>query len=43
MVGVMKNGSGPTVINHSWQETELSRFESDQTRFRTKLNYTFRF
>jgi len=31
------------VLNHSWQETELDRFESAQTRFRVKLNYTFRF
>jgi hypothetical protein len=31
------------VINHSWQENALNRFESDQTRFRIKLNYAFRF
>jgi hypothetical protein len=31
------------VLNHSWQENDLSRFESAQTRFRVKLNYTFRF
>jgi hypothetical protein len=30
------------VINHSWQENMLNRFESDQTRFRIKLNYVFR-
>jgi len=31
------------VLNHAWQENELDRFESAQTRFRIKLNYTFRF
>jgi len=31
------------VLNHAWQENELDRFESAQTRFRVKLNYTFRF
>jgi hypothetical protein len=31
------------VLNHGWQENELDRFESAQTRFRIKLNYTFRF
>jgi len=31
------------VFNHSWQENALDRFESDQTRFRVKLNYVFRF
>jgi hypothetical protein len=31
------------VVNHSWQENALDRFESAQTRFRIKLNYTFRF
>ena len=31
------------VLNHNWQENELDRFESTQTRFRIKLNYTFRF
>jgi hypothetical protein len=31
------------VFNHSWQENELERFVSDQTRFRVKLNYVFRF
>jgi hypothetical protein len=31
------------VLNHSWQENELDRFVSDQTRFRVKLNYVFRF
>ena len=31
------------VLNHGWQENELDRFESAQTRFRVKLNYTFRF
>jgi hypothetical protein len=31
------------VLNHSWQENDLNRFESAQTRFRIKLNYTFRF
>jgi hypothetical protein len=30
------------VINHSWQENVQNRFESDQTRFRVKLNYVFR-
>jgi hypothetical protein len=31
------------VFNNNWQENELDRFESAQTRFRVKLNYTFRF
>jgi hypothetical protein len=31
------------VLNHSWQEDVFDRFESAQTRFRVKLNYTFRF
>lgn len=31
------------VLNHSWQEDLLDRFESAQTRFRVKANYTFRF
>jgi hypothetical protein len=31
------------VINHNWQQDEFDRFESVQTRFRIKLNYTFRF
>jgi hypothetical protein len=31
------------VLNHGWQENEFDRFESAQTRFRIKLNYTFRF
>ncbi len=31
------------VLNHSWQENALDRFESAQTRFRVKLNYIFRF
>jgi hypothetical protein len=31
------------VLNHGWQENELDRFESAQTRFRVKLDYTFRF
>jgi len=31
------------VLNHAWQENELDRFEAAQTRFRVKLNYTFRF
>lgn len=31
------------VLNHNWQENELDRFESSQTRFRVKLNYAFRF
>ncbi|MBN2322034.1 MAG: carbohydrate binding family 9 domain-containing protein [Acidobacteria bacterium] len=31
------------VLNHNWQENELDRFESAQTRFRVKLNYAFRF
>jgi hypothetical protein len=30
------------VLNHSWQENNLNRFESARTRFRSKLNYTFR-
>lgn len=30
------------VLNHSWQESELDRFESAQTRFRIKFNYTLR-
>ncbi len=31
------------VLNHNWQENELDRFVSAQTRFQVKLNYTFRF
>jgi hypothetical protein len=31
------------VLNHSWQENDLDRFEASQTRFRVKLNYVFRF
>ncbi|MEJ2108381.1 MAG: DUF5916 domain-containing protein [Acidobacteriota bacterium] len=31
------------VLNHNWQEDEFDRFESALTRFRVKLNYTFRF
>jgi hypothetical protein len=31
------------VFNNNWQENELDRFESAQTRFRVKFNYTFRF
>ena len=31
------------VVNHAWQQTSLDRFESIQTNFRAKLNYTFRF
>jgi hypothetical protein len=31
------------VFNNGWQENELDRFESAQTRFRVKFNYTFRF
>lgn len=31
------------VLNHAWQENRYDRFESAQTRFRVKLNYTFRF
>lgn len=31
------------VLNHSWQEDAFDRFESAQTRFRAKLNYTLRF
>ncbi len=31
------------VLNHNWQENELERYESAQTRFRVKLNYAFRF
>lgn len=30
------------VLNHSWQENNLNRFEAVQTRFRIKLNYVFR-
>jgi hypothetical protein len=30
------------VLNHNWQENELNRFESSQTRFRFKFNYTLR-
>ncbi|MBN2242435.1 MAG: carbohydrate binding family 9 domain-containing protein [Acidobacteria bacterium] len=31
------------VFNHNWQENEMDRFESAQTRFQVKLNYVFRF
>jgi hypothetical protein len=31
------------VLNHAWQEDQFDRFESAQTRFRFKFNYTFRF
>ena len=31
------------VLNHAWQEDRFDRFEAAQTRFRMKLNYTFRF
>jgi len=31
------------VFNNNWQENSLDRFESAETRFRVKLNYTFRF
>lgn len=31
------------VLNHSWQEDHFDRFVATQTRFRAKLNYTFRF
>ena len=31
------------VLNHAWQENAFDRFESAQTRFRVKMNYTFRF
>jgi hypothetical protein len=31
------------VLNHNWQENSMDRFESAQTRFRVKFNYTFRF
>ena len=31
------------VLNHSWQESVLNRFEPLQTDIRAKLNYTFRF
>jgi hypothetical protein len=31
------------VLNHAWQENQFDRFEATQTRFRVKLNYTFRF
>jgi len=41
---IMKPGNEFYVVfNHSWQENALDRFESDQTRFRVKLNYVFRF
>ncbi len=30
------------VFNHNWQENDMSRFESVQTNFRFKFNYTFR-
>lgn len=30
------------VFNHNWRENDLNRFESSQTHFRIKLNYTFR-
>lgn len=30
------------VFNHNWQEDSLDRFESVQTRFRVKFNYTLR-
>ncbi len=31
------------VLNQGWQQDPLDRFQSAQTRFRVKLNYTFRF
>jgi hypothetical protein len=31
------------VLNHAWQENQFDRFEAAQTRFRIKLDYTFRF
>jgi hypothetical protein len=31
------------VFNQGWEQDRLDRFESAQTRFRVKLNYTFRF
>jgi hypothetical protein len=31
------------VFNQGWEEDRLDRFQSAQTRFRAKLNYTFRF
>ncbi len=31
------------VLNQGWQQDQLDRFQSAQTRFRVKLNYTFRF
>ncbi len=31
------------VLNHAWQENQFDRFESSQTRFRVKFDYTFRF
>jgi hypothetical protein len=31
------------VLNQGWQQDQLDRFQSAQTRFRAKLNYTFRF
>ena len=31
------------VLNHSWQQDLLGRFESLRTDVRAKLNYTFRF
>jgi hypothetical protein len=31
------------VLNHAWQQDQFDRFVAAQTRFRVKLNYTFRF
>jgi hypothetical protein len=31
------------VFNQGWEQDRLDRFQSAQTRFRVKLNYTFRF
>ena len=31
------------VLNHSWEENALDRFEASQTDVRAKVNYTFRF
>jgi hypothetical protein len=31
------------VLNHAWQENALDRFVPAETKFRVKLNYTFRF
>ena len=41
---ILKPGNEVFVVfNHGWQENQFDRFEAAQTRFRVKLNYTFRF